>query len=341
MEQRRDHLISELLRKPEFKQWVNHPTDESNYFWNKWMKENPASREAVFKAREIILRIQFKRKGLTSKEKDQLLDKIIAASTNTKTPIATRKRHWLKYAAVLTLAILSSLIYFLVSNTSSKLDNIEIETIVHNNPKGQKSIVQLPDGSMVNLNSNSNLKYNTDYSRNRFVELNGEAYFQVNNNPENPFTVKSGEVFTTALGTSFNINTKKNSLEIVLVEGKVRVEKETNSDNFKILKTRQKVFYDTISGFSEVLDVKMLTDTLWTQGILVFDNIRLPEVIKTLEDWYAVEITLEGDHKNLRYSGRFQNEYLDNVLKSMSFSLGLTYNIDNKHVKLKLNGPNE
>ena len=341
MKQRRDQLIAELLRKPGFKQWVLHPTDESNYFWNKWIKENPTSREAVLRAREIILRIRFKEKELTAQEKDQLLDKIIAASTHTKTPIVTYKKSWLKYAAVLTLAILSGLIYFMLSYTPAKRDHVEIETIVHNNPKGQKSIVQLPDGSMVNLNSNSSLSYRNDYSLNRFVELKGEAYFRINNNPDNPFTVKSGQVFTTALGTSFNINTKKSSLEIVLVEGKVRVEKEINADIFKILKPRQKVIYDTDSGFSEVLDVETLTDTLWTQGILHFDNIPLPEVTKILEDWYAVNITLEGDHKNLRYSGMFQNEYLDNILKSMSFSLGLTYDIDNKHVTLKLIGSDE
>ena len=139
------------------------------------------------------------------------------------------------------------------------------------------------------------------------------------------------------MGTAFNVNTNGKSVDVLLVEGKVKVEEADSTDNYRILHPSQRVSYHRQNGLSAVSDAEDLNDILWTQGIILFDNTPMPEVIRTLEDWYAVNITTSGDFENLRYSGKFQDEYLSNILQSMSFSLDLEYSIEYKNVKLKLN----
>lgn len=336
MKENRENLITELLGKPEFKQWVVQPTEESNYFWNKWMKEHPHLKDSALQAREVILRIQFERKEFSEAEKEQLLDRIISASQNISYPKHKKSKRWLKYAAVLALIVSSTAVYFMLPKFGTNEQIVEVKNIIRTNPQGQKSIVHLPDGSLINLNSNSTLTYQSDFLQNRYIELTGEAYFQVKKNPSSPFVVKSGEILTTALGTSFNVNTKTPKIEVILVEGSVKVEKVDNSDEFEILKPNQKIHYDESSGLSSIQLLSNLNATLWTQGILSFDNTPLSEVTKILEDWFAVRINIEGDYKNLKYSGKFEKEHLSNILKAMSFSLDLEYAINKKEVEIKI-----
>ena len=74
--------------------------------------------------------------------------------------------------------------------TNQYAETQAVNGIVRSNPKGQKSIIHLPDGTKVHLNSGSVLQYFSDYQSNRYVELEGEAFFEVEKKPENPFVVK-------------------------------------------------------------------------------------------------------------------------------------------------------
>ena len=335
MKKSREILVRELLARPEFKQWVLDPTAESNYFWSNWIKESEDARVSAHIAREIILRVSFNADRLDAEEEEDILQKIISESTTKKLIRPVNSRLWLKYAAVLALAIITGTLYLRGPGSHQSQETVETRTIVRSNPKGQKSIVRLPDGSKVHLNANSTLKYLPGFADNRYIELDGEAYFQVEEDQSNPFTVKSGQILTTALGTSFNINTKKPALEIVLVEGKVRVEEAANPGNHKFLDPQQKVIYDHTTGLSEVRDLNDLDDILWTQGTLKFDSSPLQEVVRVLEDWYGVDISLQGNIQNLKYSGKFKDEYLSNILNAMSFSLDIDYEIKDKNVLLK------
>lgn len=300
------------------------------------MKEHPSARESVLKAREIILRLKFGENRLDQEEENKLLDRIISAPARIERPRFTTRYAWIRYAAVITLAVLSGIVYLRLTDHTKPGGEVA-EAVVRTNPRGQRSVIQLPDGTRVHLNAGSSLTYFSDYARQRLVELNGEAYFEVERNPENPFIVRSREVKTTVLGTSFNIKNIGSSTEVLLVEGKVRVEDRNVPGDFLVLDPRQKVVYNKDSGLSSAVDAGDLHDILWTQGVIYFGNTTLPEVIRVLEDWYAVDIEATGDYEGLQYSGKFQNEYLSNVLEAMSFSLDLKYELDGKKVKLKVN----
>src|SRR5690606_26987973 len=101
------------------------------------------------------------------------------------------------------------------------------------NPKGKKSKITLPDGSQVDLNYESSLRFPNVFEGGvRKVELIGEAFFDVKHNDSLPFIVVTGEIETVVLGTTFNIRSKADDLEtdVSLVTGKVQVNYSGNAE---------------------------------------------------------------------------------------------------------------
>lgn len=340
MKDRNDSILL-LLQNPEFKQWILHPTDESNYYWENWLEHHPDNQEDVDKARELIIRLRFHEDRLADKETEEIIDNIISREDNTSpTIISFKKIIPIKYAAVLALILgLGALIgRFYRNEIQYDHKQLDITYITKLNPPGQKSIIRLKDGTEVHLNSNSSLKYAEDFgSQNRTVELKGEAFFSVATDKKKPFTVISGNVHTTALGTHFNVNARnENKPRIILTEGMIKVEDNLWASKPIILSPYQSIDYDSDKGFLPIKNIKNLNEILWIQGVLKFENTPLVKVIKELENWYGVSITLEGEHLGLTYSGEFKDEYLTNILKSMSYSLGMEYSQENEFVQLKI-----
>ncbi len=340
MKDKNDDILL-LLKKPEFKQWVLQPTDESNYYWQNWLEQNPDKKAAALKARELILRLRFHEGKLTDRETERMFKNIISKNKPISPPVnSTFRFKPLKYAAILVLAVVAGITFWNLWGIEPQTDRTaqDIVYINKSNPKGQKSIIRLRDGTEVHLNSNSTLKYTSDFGiGNRKVELNGEAYFSVAKDPKKPFTVISGNILTTALGTEFNINCRTgNNPRIILTEGKIKVEDRSKYTPPLILLPNQSIDYDIDTGFSAITDIDNLDEILWIHGVLKFEHTPLIKVIDELENWYGVKIHVVGDPQGLHYSGEFKGEYLSNILESMSFSLGLEYAQENEFVELKL-----
>ncbi|NMM48740.1 FecR family protein [Marinigracilibium pacificum] len=338
MKQIKTDIVKELLLSPEFKKWVLSPSEESNYFWNNWMNKGELEREAVQTAREAILLIRFDNAKLDEENKDKLLKNIITRTVKSNKSQSSYSSNWLRYAASVALVLIAAFgIYALLNyadiSFKQEMAEVEIKKYVKINPRGQKSVILLPDGSKVNLNSSSSITYYSNYNESRFLELKGEAFFQVAKDTTSPFVVKSANVFTTALGTAFNINTNLSELEIILVEGKVKVEEEEG--NYQMLLPNQRVIFNETTGISQPTQIDAEKKVLWTEGILEFNNKDLHQVAEELEEWYDVEISLKPTHHKLKFSGRFEKEPLVNVLQSISFSLGIEYSMENKKVTFK------
>ncbi|RED95298.1 FecR family protein [Marinoscillum furvescens] len=240
---------------------------------------------------------------------------------------------WWKVAAAVALLVVAAVVLNLNQSAEQQQIVAQYEQVSKSNPAGQKSKVYLPDGTIVNLNSESSITYTEGFANGREVHLSGEAFFDVTEDPSRPFTVHSGGLATTALGTSFNINSyNKGQTEVVLVTGKVKVVKE-GADQLVYLDPGEKA---TLSDRNDLnkSEANLTTATYWKEGILYFDRTDISEVVTTLERWYGVRI----DAKNLpqvKCYGTFQkNEYLTNVLDVLSHSVGFGYEINGKEVKL-------
>lgn len=249
---------------------------------------------------------------------------------------------WRLWAAVISIFMIAS--FILYNGKEGHLPEeykteIKITEVQKNAPKGKKTKIKLPDGSLVYLNSESSITYLTDFADNRTIHLQGEAFFEVQSDPYKPFTVITGPVSTQALGTSFNINAYEEELEIhvALATGKIKVSHEANG---------QEIYVDPGEGVDfNPIDAQLTKDLVdiqkilnWKNGILQFEKVPFPQVVKTLERWYGVDFEVKNQKELPLYkcSGTFEpNEYLSNVLSVLAHSVDFNYTIQGKKVILE------
>ncbi|WPP51987.1 FecR family protein [Catalinimonas niigatensis] len=245
---------------------------------------------------------------------------------------------WLK-AGVAAALLIVGMLSFLFLQRNTPVATVEEKTawIMKENPAGQKSKILLSDGTIVWLNSESQIRYFfNDTIRN--IELEGEAYFEVAKDTVRPFIVTSGYLQTTALGTEFNVkNYAVDSIaSIFLAEGRVKVEKIKENGSIEFLEpgwgistSKDSERLEKFTGLSEQW-------TGWKDGVLYFDDANLDEVITACERWYSVEMSIEGTPaKDWKFTAKFKNENLENVLESMCYGKDISYLIEDKYVKLK------
>ena len=225
------------------------------------------------------------------------------ASTIIKMPIV--RKYWLQIAsvaAILVLGLLSGgvLTYFFSG------DKLKSEELVFETPRGQKSVVKLPDGSVVWLNAKSRLVYRTFSPKHRQVELKGEAFFQVAHNDKAPFIVKTNECEVEVLGTTFNVMAydEFERKEITLICGAVNVH---TKEAFQTLKPGKAMILKDHK--TRIVDANTSQAVGWVENKFNFQNIPLSELLKRLENWYDVDIIYNNPTcKEVNFTGTFKNE---------------------------------
>ncbi|GAB3645657.1 FecR domain-containing protein [Echinicola sediminis] len=253
----------------------------------------------------------------------------------------TAHRKWLGYAAAIGIFFLVGLAYHMISTDTPPRGPEKRCMTVKQNPKGQKSKIVLSDGTIVWLNSDSEISYYPGFSDSlRVVNLLGEAYFQVAKDRSRPFVVKTGAVSTTALGTEFNVNYYPESKlpTIFLAEGKVKIEENTDLHITEFLNPGWAL--GPLSGEENPQPFRDIPEKWisWRNGILQFHKADLETVLKKCERWYNVEIKVEGTiPPQWNFTGKFKNEYLENVLISMNYGKDFNYKIQDDMVTLTFN----
>lgn len=177
-------------------------------------------------------------------------------------------------------------------------------------PRQQILKMKLPDGSLVWLNSLSEISFNANFEDEdyREVELKGEAYFEVAKNPKKPFRVVTQGQVVQVLGTHFNISTnKQGGTSTSLLEGSVAVEPISKNDhhpvNKVILKPGQQSVLANNSFRIKDFDEELLLD--WKQGDFLFKKDLLQNIVKRLSLWYGVDFVVEeSEIAEQTFSGR-------------------------------------
>ncbi len=176
-------------------------------------------------------------------------------------------------------------------------------------PRGGEFFMELPDGTKVRLNSESQLKYPTSFleDKPRVVELvYGEAYFEVSPSEENNdmvFNVITESQEVEVMGTEFNIKAYKDDTDITttLVEGRIAIQKGNNKS---FLKPHQQSKTDVGSDGIEIMEVNIGHEISWTKGLFSFEEESLDEIMKTLSRWYDVEVFFEkAERKKFLFTG--------------------------------------
>ena len=231
------------------------------------------------------------------------------------------------------------------------LTNKSTEDIVTYNeirtPRGGKYKLLLADGTSVWLNSESQLKFLVNFNgKQRKVFLTGEAYFEVTPDKKRPFIVQTEQQHVQVLGTHFNIKAYQKDVitETTLLEGSVSVSK-TGTDRsetsvlFKplILKPGQQAQLDgtTASNAIRVLEVDTEEAMAWRNGVFLFRNTPVLEIMKQLSRWYNVDIDLLEQMPDYRFNGFIpRSEPLSKVLEMLELTGDLKFKIHNKQITI-------
>ena len=229
---------------------------------------------------------------------------------NAGIPSVPRKRTirpihiWQAVAAVLFIVAASSVYLSTIGKDT------EANLIQQYIPTAEIRTLTLPDGTQVQLNSQSTLLYPQNFTgKDRSVFLIGEANFKVKPDKKHPFIVKSNDFQVTALGTEFNVSAYPENpvLAATLISGSVLVEYNDLKSQV-ILKPNEQLAYnkDTRRHCLDNPDMKEVT--AWQRGELVFREMSVKDIITVLERKYPY--TFEYQLKNLKedkYSFRFKD----------------------------------
>ncbi|WP_299437464.1 FecR domain-containing protein [uncultured Aquimarina sp.] len=222
-----------------------------------------------------------------------------------------------------------------VSNTEN---SEEIEYLEISIPKGKIFQLSLSDGTKVWLNAASTLKFPKNFAAsqpNRLVYLEGEAFFDVTTNKEQPFIVNTGTVDVEVLGTQFNVSSYQEDLTVktTLVEGSVAI---NNSDDHKKLLTLIPNDQAVYTKQNKDLDKKKVNTevyTAWMYRKMIIQDESFTSVIKRLERTYDVEIVSTNERlNNTRFTGEFDVENVRQILNVFSETIDFTYTIENKRI---------
>ncbi|MBA4299707.1 FecR family protein [Algoriphagus alkaliphilus] len=355
------YTVEDFALNREFRAWVFSPSQSLNKYWERLFEKYPAQVKNAKIAKEILLNLNYPNHQFLEREYLEVWDRIDreteewekkktktvkVVSLNSQSLLGKYENSgkqivWfsqeLRVAGILLVAFSLSLIFGLFF----KKEPVKTEYIAdavyeeYSAPPGVKSTLTMQDGSKVLLNSGSSVRFIKNFEEDkRIIYLEGEAYFEVAKDTLRPFSVITGEVTTTALGTSFNISAYRHEvLKIALVEGKVAVDVVQTEDSRVLLEKGEALKINTNSGEvkKEMFDSELVI--AWTKKKIIFQRVKLAEAVRILENWYGVKFRFQNTPSpDLVLYGVFQDETLENILEGLSYSARFQYKIKNDEV---------
>ena len=188
-------------------------------------------------------------------------------------------------------------------------------------PRGGEYTVTLSDGTVVHLNSGSELRYPVAFgAERREVFLSGEGYFEVVKDSVRPFFVNADKLKIRVYGTSFNVNTYDlENIQTVLVEGKIGIQ-TMNMNTEYMVKPGQLALYNQEKGTMEILNVDVQLYVAWKDHEFMFDDESLEKIMNRLSLWYDVDVFFQtASLKQLHFTGHLgRYDDISHILDAIS-----------------------
>lgn len=176
----------------------------------------------------------------------------------------------------------------------SSMPQTTIATHTLTTPAGKTIEVELADGTIVWLNANSKLTFPDKFDgKERKVSVEGEAYFKVTHNADQPFVVSTGKMNTTVLGTEFDVNSNCHNFSCVtLVKGSVEVSDPQGKCYQKIVPGENATLKGDATFAVKTVDTNVYC--AWKDGNFYFDNSTLWDIAQELGRWYNVSVVFNN-----------------------------------------------
>lgn len=200
-------------------------------------------------------------------------------------------------------------------------------------PKGKQFRLKLPDGTEVELNAASSIRYPVSFQGNeREVYLEGEAWFNVKSDPAKPFRVKMpGQTAFEVLGTAFNIRcyAEEPVMKATLLSGKIRF---VQHEYRKLLSPGQQLQQDRTGAVKILQAVDTSQVMAWKNGEFSFRRLPLEEVIRELARWYDLEPVFNGELPAFEFYGSMGRGLSPQQVVKLLNNMGLHASIDNNRL---------
>ncbi len=250
----------------------------------------------------------------------------------------SRKKYFLplfqKIAAILILPLFITTLYIVRRNPPLVPANETAEWNTITTPAGIRSEFILPDNTKVYLNSKTSLSYPVAFNgKTRDIVLNGEAYFEVAKDTEHPFIINAGKINIEVTGTKFKASNYNGEglIEIVLVSGGIDLfQGEYSGNNKKIchMLPGERACFKEPGTKVHIDKVNVNKYISWKDGILMFRDDSMEEVVRRLNRWFNVDIKLTGEGlSDYVYTATFEDESLMQILDLLKISAPIDYSV--------------
>lgn len=309
----RHYTATDFVTDPFFRSWILEQESSAAAFWENWIKENPDRQEELDEARALLYVLAEKELSIGAEELDRRVTDVLAhiGGQAQRTEARMRPafyRYFTVAASICVVAGIGWLGYLHMETKPGKLREAGIVQessdgyIVRFNETKKPVTILLDDSSVVTLEPQSELTFPQKFApERREVHLKGEAFFQISHNPERPFLVKTKELVTRVLGTSFTVRSfeKDRNASVSVKTGRVSVYSKRDEPVAGaaekvigvVLKPNQRALFDKRESrlVKVIVDVPLKVTEI-PAASLVFDEAPVKNVFKTLEKAYGIEL---------------------------------------------------
>jgi transmembrane sensor len=233
-----------------------------------------------------------------------------------KAIVLKKRSAWRNIAAVAAVFALFFSLWLEWPALQSSLSPVRLTTITVS--AKQKKQVVLPDGSIVWINSSSQIKYPLKFKNTiREVYLAGEAYFDIKHNASRPFIIHTGKVITTVLGTAFNIKEDRLNHTVVVTVTRGKVNVADGNQSLGTLTPNHQITFNTLSNKHIQNSIDAEKVIAWQENYIHFNDITFAEATARLEQRFKVKIRFANDKvKDCQFTGTaLKQQKLENILK--------------------------
>lgn len=188
--------------------------------------------------------------------------------------------------------------------------------------------VHLDDGSVVYLRKGAVLKFPKEFEKNRRkVSLTGEAFFEVTHDPAKPFVIDAETTEVQVVGTSFTLNTSKDSVELIVKTGRVNFTPVANTGKKTMVVAGERAVC-TSGNISKQANTDPNFNA-WQTKQMVFQRTSLSQVVTTLNDYYGINIVFKKEDASQLSAADFTDTFNDQSVDSVLDELEriTTYNV--------------
>ena len=283
------------------------------------------------------------RKEAYVKEVEKLIaeskhQRVASPSQTTLGKFTRFRKIWYAAAAAALLGLLIPAARFFMKAKTEQIET-QVQYVELFTERGDIKTLFLPDSTEVWLNAGSSIKYPNNFTEQRFVFLEGEAFFQVTHQASNPFTVHANGLEITVLGTIFNVAAYQNEAEIVttLVDGKIALQLTGDPSQQTILSPDQQVVFNKNSRELTFSSVDTELYTSWVKGYFKFDNASFEQIAKKFERAYGLVIRFDDESlKKLQFTGAFlYDQPIETALGFLQKIRNFRYTVEENQIIIK------